>query len=348
MKKNVASQVMGAQLISKTDGSAVTTGTTTIYITGDAGTQAAGSVGAGACTHEGNGYWTYAPAQAETNYDQIAATFVNTAACNVTIQYYTTFPQTGDSFARLGAPAGASVSADIAAVKVDSAAIKTKTDYLPSATAGAAGGVFIAGSNAATSITTALTANITGNLSGSVGSVTGAVGSVTGAVGSVTAGVTVTTNNDKTGYALTQAFPTNFSSMAITVGGAVTAGTVSDKTGYALAQSFPTNFAAMAITAGGAVTAGTVSDKSDYVLSAGGVTAVQSGLATQASVNTIDDFLDTEVAAILAAVDTEVAAIKDKTDSLTFTVSGQVDANVQYINDIQLTGNGTTVPMDAA
>ena len=36
-----------------------------------------------------------------------------------------------------------------------------------------------------------------------VSSVTGAVGSVTGAVGSVTAGVTVTTNNDKTGYSLT-------------------------------------------------------------------------------------------------------------------------------------------------
>lgn len=38
--------------------------------------------------------------------------------------------QTGDSFARLGAPAGASVSADIAAVKADSAAIKLKTDSL--------------------------------------------------------------------------------------------------------------------------------------------------------------------------------------------------------------------------
>jgi hypothetical protein len=62
----------------------------------------------------------------------------------------------------------------------DVGAIKTKTDFLPSATAGAAGGLFIAGANAATSITTALTANITGNLSGSVGSVTGAVGSVTG------------------------------------------------------------------------------------------------------------------------------------------------------------------------
>lgn len=70
--------------------------------------------------------------------------------------------------------------------------VKTKTDYLPSVAAGGAGGVFIAGANAATSITTALTANltgnITGNLSGTVGSVTGAVGSVTGAVGSVAAG----------------------------------------------------------------------------------------------------------------------------------------------------------------
>ena len=55
--------------------------------------------------------------------------------------------------------------------------IKTKTDFLPSVTAGAAGGLMIAGSNATTTV------NITGNLSGSVGSVTGAVGSVTGDVG---------------------------------------------------------------------------------------------------------------------------------------------------------------------
>ncbi len=39
--------------------------------------------------------------------------------------------QTGDSYARLGAPAGASVSADVAAVKVDTAAVKLKTDNLP-------------------------------------------------------------------------------------------------------------------------------------------------------------------------------------------------------------------------
>lgn len=39
-------------------------------------------------------------------------------------------PQTGDSFARLGAPAGASVSADMAAVKVDTAAVKVQTDKM--------------------------------------------------------------------------------------------------------------------------------------------------------------------------------------------------------------------------
>ena len=53
---------------------------------------------------------------------------------------------------------------------------------LPDVTAGAAGGVFLSGSNAATTV------NFTGNLSGSVGSVTGAVASVTGAVGSVASG----------------------------------------------------------------------------------------------------------------------------------------------------------------
>ena len=88
--------------------------------------------------------------------------------------------QTGDAFARIGAPAGASASADIAAVKADTAAVKVKTDFLPSVTAGGTGGVFIAGTNAATTITTGLTTTFTGSLTGSVGSVTGAVGSVTG------------------------------------------------------------------------------------------------------------------------------------------------------------------------
>ncbi len=115
MKKNVASQVIGAAMVSATDGSAFT-GSVTVYVTGNGGTQAVGSVGSGACTHEGNGFHTYAPAQAETNYDHIGFTFTGTGAVPATVQVFTTFPQTGDSFARIGAPAGASIAADIATV----------------------------------------------------------------------------------------------------------------------------------------------------------------------------------------------------------------------------------------
>lgn len=88
MKKNTASQVIGAQMVSATDGSAFT-GSVTVYVTGDGGTQAAGSVGSGACAHEGNGLHTYAPAQAETNYDHIAFTFTGTGAIPTTVQVFT-------------------------------------------------------------------------------------------------------------------------------------------------------------------------------------------------------------------------------------------------------------------
>lgn len=130
MKKNVASQAIGAQLVSATDGSAFT-GSVTVYVTGDAGTQAAGSVGSGACTHEGNGYHTYAPAQAETNYDLIAFTFTGTGAVPATVQVFTSFPQTVDNATNISA-------------------IKTKTDNLPAAPASttnitAATGVVLSG-----------------------------------------------------------------------------------------------------------------------------------------------------------------------------------------------------------
>jgi hypothetical protein len=98
VKKNVAGQQIGAQLVSATDGSAFT-GAVTVAVTGDAGTQAMGSVGGGACTHEGGGYHTYAPAQAETNYDLIAFTFTASGAIPVTVQVYTTWPQSGDAYA---------------------------------------------------------------------------------------------------------------------------------------------------------------------------------------------------------------------------------------------------------
>lgn len=89
MKKNTSGQKIGAQMVSASDGSEFT-GAVTVYVTGDAGTQAAGSVGSGACDHEGHGYHTYAPSQAETNYDLIAFTFVGAGAVTVTIQVSTT------------------------------------------------------------------------------------------------------------------------------------------------------------------------------------------------------------------------------------------------------------------
>jgi hypothetical protein len=65
----------------------------------------------------------------------------------------------------------------------DKAAPTGTINSFPDVVPGAAGGLFIAGTNAATVVTTSLTTTFTGNLTGSVGSVTGAVGSVTGNVG---------------------------------------------------------------------------------------------------------------------------------------------------------------------
>jgi hypothetical protein len=81
----------------------------TVYVTGDGGSQALGSVGSGVCTHEGNGYHSYAPAQGETNYDHIAFTFIGTGAVPATVQVFTGFPQTVDNNTKIDAlfPTGA-------------------------------------------------------------------------------------------------------------------------------------------------------------------------------------------------------------------------------------------------
>lgn len=93
MKKNVASQSIGAQMVTISDGSDFT-GTVTAEVTIDNGTKTAGG---GSVTHEGEGYHSYAPTQAETNGDHIAVSFAGTGALTQTIQVYTTFPQTVDN-----------------------------------------------------------------------------------------------------------------------------------------------------------------------------------------------------------------------------------------------------------
>lgn len=111
MKKNVAGQHVGIQMTTAADGTDFT-GAVTVHVTGDAGTQATGSVGSGACTHEGNGYHTYAPAQGETNYDMVAFTFTGTGAITATREIYTNFPQTADNSTALTTALTESYSTD--------------------------------------------------------------------------------------------------------------------------------------------------------------------------------------------------------------------------------------------
>jgi hypothetical protein len=91
--------------------------------------------GAGQIAQQANG-------QIDANLSTIKTQAV-TCAAGVTVlasvgTAATSTAQTGDSYARLGAPAGASIAADIAAAKVDTAAIKAKTDSLTFTVAGMA------------------------------------------------------------------------------------------------------------------------------------------------------------------------------------------------------------------
>jgi hypothetical protein len=362
MKKNVASQKIGAQLVNATDGSAFT-GSVTVYVTGDAGTQAAGSVGSGACTHEGNGYHTYAPAQAETNYDIIGFTFTGTGAVPATVQVFTSFPQTGDNFALIGATGSgltslatqASVNTIDDFLDTEISAIKAVTDAIPNAgalttiqadlddiqtrlPAALVSGRMDSsvGAMAANTITdAAIAADVTAVVADSVWN---AATATYGAAGSY--GLLVETNIDAAvssrlataGYTA----PDNASIAAILVDtaeiGAAGAGLTVLATAAALAtvdtvvDSILVDTAEIGVAGAGltalasaanlAIVDGVVDailvDTAEIGVAGAGLTA----LATQASVNTIDDFLDTEIAAILAAVDTEVSAIKAKTDNL--------------------------------
>ena len=92
MKKNITGQSIGTQMVTAADGTAFT-GSVTVYYTIDNGTQTIGSVGSGVCTHEGNGYHSYAPTQGETNGNHIAWTFIGTGAIPVTIQVFPQFKE---------------------------------------------------------------------------------------------------------------------------------------------------------------------------------------------------------------------------------------------------------------
>lgn len=164
------------------------------------------------------------------------------------------------------------------------------------------------------------TMNITGNLSGSVGSVTGAVGSVTGTIGGLTAAALKDffDTDSATTYASAVAGSV-VKEIADNAGGsALTAAAIADAV-WDEAQADHVAVGSFGITA---------SEIADILVDTAVIGAAGAGLtalATQVSVNTVDTVVD---------------AIKVKTDSLGFTVAGFVDANIQYVNDVAVTGTG--------
>ena len=95
MKKNVAGQFIGAQMTYLNGDDYL--GSVTVYIKGDGGSMAIGSVGSGLAVNKGRGYFEYAPSQAETNYNHTSYTFTGVGAASVTHQQYMSFPQTSNA-----------------------------------------------------------------------------------------------------------------------------------------------------------------------------------------------------------------------------------------------------------
>jgi hypothetical protein len=131
MKMNVANQFVGAMMTYAASGTPITTsGAVTVYVRASSLAMQIGAVGAGICIPNSYGFHHYVAAASETNFEWVAFTFVASGGISVTNQLYTEFPQTGDSFisvgsvqtgvnsiyARVGAPVGASLAADVTSI----------------------------------------------------------------------------------------------------------------------------------------------------------------------------------------------------------------------------------------
>lgn len=233
---------------------------------------------------------------------------------------------------------------------------------IPNAVAGAAGGLFIAGTNAATTVTTALTTTFTGNLTGSVASVTGAVGSVgTGGITAATIAdgaidratftadtglLTVRSNTAQAGAngtitldASASAVDSFYVGEAITITGATGIGQTRIITAYVGATKVatvdfnwatnPDNTSTFAILP---VSIPKVDSSLQVVSSSvqGNVTGTVATLTTYTGniPQTGDVYALANGASGFVAVKGDTAAVKTQTDKLAFTVTNQVDANV--------------------
>ncbi len=169
-------------------------------------------------------------------------------------------------------------------------------------------------------VTNVLTVSGATTLTGAV-TATNASNNITGVTASVTGTVTVGTNNDKTGYSLTQTFPSNFSSLAITAGGIVQADLQTIKT--------------QTVTCAGGVTVPAATLASTTNITAGTITTVTN--LTNAATN--GDLTTTMKASVNTEADLALADV-----GLTTTVTGRIDVAIST----RLATAGYTAPLDAA
>lgn len=259
---------------------------------------------------------------------------------------------------KLGSPAGASVSADIAAIKallptalqggrmdVSVGAYQSGQSPLQPTVAGrtldvtSTGGAGIDWANVKSPTTTVA-------LSGTTISTSQAIASVSGAVGSVTASVTVGTNNDKTGYALSasgvQAIWDALTSALTTVGSIgkrivdYLTGDSYVRLGSPAGASVSVDIAAVKSIIGTPAGASIAADLAEIEGETDGIASIPTNplLTSDSRLNHLDADISSRLATsgYTAPDNADIVTIKAKTDQLAFT-SGNVNANAQAVSD---------------
>jgi len=292
VRRNTAGQVVDFQAVSKTDGSDVTTGTPVVYYKIDNGSQGTGT---GTITHEGNGSWSYAPTQAETNGNHVAFTFTLSGAVSQLLNLYPVAFDPTDSV-RIGLTALPNAAAGAAGGLPTDSAGKTAFNDLDAA--GVRTAVGMASANLDTQLadlpTVAEFEARTLVAAAYFDAATDAVANVT-TVGSVTGSVTVGTNNDKTGYSLATTPPTA-AAIADAVWDEATAGhTTADTYGGRIVRSTSSNVSVQ-ITGSNHIAADVHEFQPGVLTSdataASFVAEIQSGLATSAALAVVDGIVD--------------------------------------------------------
>ncbi len=246
--------------------------------------------------------------------------------------------------------------------------IKTKTDFLPSATVGTSGALVIAGANtpisfasvtctglffiggtsnisqtgdsfarigAAGASLTAIdlpdqTMNITGNITGNLSGSVGCVTGLTAANLDATISSRMASYTQPTGF-LAATFPATVASTTN-----ITAGTITTATNLTNAPTSGDFTAVMKTSIGTAVAASAVASVTGNVT--GSVGSVV-GLTASNLDATVSSRLAS--ASYTAPDNTSITGIKTQTDKLVFTVANKLDVNVLVVNGVTVTGLGT-------